>query len=127
MKNIQIRASQILRLRAIASKYHNLECVECALAIKNYLIAEGINGKHIKLYTGSATGRNGYIYDDSVTGDAISVNGRHQGISVVINEIEMVFDNHHPGGIPKMQWMANLQFYDRIYDQQEFYVIEEEF
>lgn len=46
-------------------------------------------------------GRDSYIYDDSVPGDAISMNGRHEGISILINEIEMVFDNHHPNGIPK--------------------------
>ncbi|MEO1560230.1 MAG: papain fold toxin domain-containing protein, partial [Cyanobacteria bacterium J06632_19] len=52
------------QIEIIASRYGNLECVKCAEAIKNYLILQKITGKQIKLYTGSATGRDSYIYDD---------------------------------------------------------------
>ncbi len=104
-----------------------MECVECAEAIKNYLISQKITGKHIKIDTGSSTGRNSYIYDDSVPGDAISLNGHHQGISIVINEIEIVFDNHHSNGIPKIQWLANLQFYGKIHNNKSFQITKEIF
>lgn len=44
-------------------------------------MTQGVHGKHINLYTGMGIGRNCYIYDDSVPGNAISVNGRHQDLS----------------------------------------------
>lgn len=71
-----MRDEQILRLREIASGFENFYCVECAGAIQEYLMAEGIHGKRIKLYTGSAVKPNNYIYDDSVPKEAISENGR---------------------------------------------------
>lgn len=122
-----IRAEQILQIRTIILNYKNLECNECAQAIKDYLINQGIHGKHIKLYTGAGIGRNCYIYDDSVPGDAISVNGRHQAIVISINELEIIFDNHHPEGIPKTQWMENLQFYGKIHSGSQFELTEEDF
>jgi hypothetical protein len=65
------------------------------------LISQGIHGKRIKLYNGYGRGRNSGIYDDSVPGDAISENGRHEGIAMVINSIETIFDNHHPDGLTR--------------------------
>ncbi|MBD2770596.1 hypothetical protein ICL16_00260 [Iningainema sp. BLCCT55] len=124
---IEIRLEQIQQVRAIASKYKNFECVECTIAIKDYLISQKLNGKQIKLYTGSGIGRDSYIYDDSVPSDAISINGRHQAISIYNNEVEIIFDNHHPDGIPKTQWMANLQFHGKIYYGREFQITEEYF
>lgn len=41
-------------------------------------------------------GRSSYIYDDSVLENPISLNGRHEGIAMLINEVEIIFDNHHP-------------------------------
>ncbi|MFB2923659.1 papain fold toxin domain-containing protein [Aerosakkonema funiforme] len=115
------------QIRAIASTYENLKCVECAQALKDYLLSQGIHGKHIKLYTGSAINRNRYIYDDSVPIDAISENGRYEGIAVVINATEIVFDNHHPDGLSKKEWIANLHFFDKIHNQQQFQITEELF
>lgn len=116
-----------MELSAIASNYENLKCVECALALKDYLLSQGIHGKHIKLYTGSATNRNRFIYDDSVPTEAISENGRHEGIAVIINATAIVFDNHHPNGLPKEEWLANLQFFDKIHNQQQLQTREEIF
>ncbi|MDF5727141.1 MAG: papain fold toxin domain-containing protein [Rhizonema sp. PD38] len=99
----EIRLEQIEQVRALACEYKNFECVECTFAIKEYLVSQGINGKQIKLYTGSGIGRDSYIYDDNVPGDAISINGRHQAISIYINEVETIFDNHHHNGICKTQ------------------------
>ncbi|MHC5932589.1 papain fold toxin domain-containing protein [Nostoc sp.] len=81
-----ISIEQIQQIKEIIRKYKNLECVECAQAIQDYLISQGIYGKRIKLYTGSAIGRNSYIYDENVSGDAISVNGRHQGIAIILTK-----------------------------------------
>ena len=124
---IEIRAEQLWQLREIASSFDNFYCVECAQALKDYLINQEIHGKRIKLYTGSAIKPNNYIYDDSVSREAISENGRHEGILIVINGVEMVFDNHHPNGLPRDEWMANLQFHNKIFYGRQFQITEEEF
>jgi hypothetical protein len=116
-----------LVLRAIATQYENLKCVECASAIADYLISQSIHGKRIKLYTGDGASWDSRIYDDSISGDAISVNGRHEGIVIAIDCIETVFDNHHPEGIPKNEWLANLQFHSKILFGQQFQITEESF
>lgn len=119
---------QILEIRAIASTFKNLKCVECAQAIQDYLVSQGISGKRIKLYTGTTLGRDSYIYDDSVSsGEAISVNGRHEAIAIIINQVEIVFDNHHPDGLPRNEWMANLLFCSKLYYGEDFEVTEEDF
>ena len=69
----------------------------------------------------------GYIYDDSIGGDAISENGHHQGIAIIINKVEIVFDNHHPLGVKKEEWLLNLQFYNKLFFDQEFQITEEKF
>ncbi|MEG5060556.1 papain fold toxin domain-containing protein [Microcoleus sp. A2-C5] len=124
---IEITAEQILQIKAIVDRYENFKCVECATNIKDYLISQGIHGKRIKLYTGEAIGWNGNIYDDSVPGEAISVNGRHEGIAIVINNVETVFDNHHSDGLTRDEWIANLQFHDKILNNKQFQTKEEEF
>jgi hypothetical protein len=123
----EISAKQILQIKAIVDRYENLQCVECAIKIRDYLISQGIHGKRIKLYTGYGRGRNSGIYDDSVPGDAISENGRHEGIAIVINSRETIFDNHHPDGLTRDQWMANLLFHGKIFNGLQFIVIEEDF
>ncbi len=123
----EISAEQILQIKAIVDRHENLKCVECAQAIQNYLISQGIHGKRIKLYTGYGRGRNSGIYDDSVPGEAISENGRHEGIAIVINSIETIFDNHHPDGLTRDKWMANLLFHGKIFNGLQFIVIEEDF
>ncbi len=123
----QISDEQRLEIKAIVSKYENFKCVECAQAIKDYLISQGIEGKHIKLFTGSQIGRNSLIYDDSVPNEAISENGIHEAIVIILNGVEVVFDNHHPDGLPREEWMSNLQFHDRIFRNLLFQVTESEF
>ncbi|MDJ0733198.1 MAG: papain fold toxin domain-containing protein [Nostocaceae cyanobacterium] len=123
----EINLDQLQQIQVIVSEFQNLECVECANAIKKYLLLQGISGKLIKIYTGAGTGRDSYIYDDNVPGDAISMNGRHQGISILIKNIEIVFDNHHPTGIPKSQWLENLQFYGKLYAGKNFQITESTF
>jgi hypothetical protein len=123
----EISAEQIQQVKAIIDGYKKLECVECAQEIRDYLISQGVRGKRIKLYTGEAIGWNSNIYDDSVPGEAISVNGRHEAIAIILNNVEIVFDNHHPSGLPRDEWMANLQFHDKILNNQQFESKEEKF
>jgi Papain fold toxin 2 len=69
-------------------------------------------------------GRDSYIYDDSVGGEAISANGYHVGIAIERDSQDIVFDNHHPDGIAREQWMANLLFPSRLYYGVSFQVTE---
>lgn len=81
-----------------------------------------------RLYTGSGVDRNSYIYDDSVPGgEPISTNGRHEEIAIWIEEVEMVFDNHHPNGLPQAQWMSNLLCFGKLHLGRQFQVTEEYF
>ena len=115
-------------LAEIATKYSNLQCIQCATALKNYLKSAGIKGKIIKINTGADLDfRNCFIYDDSIGGDAISETGYHEAVVVLKDGVEIVFDNHHPQGISKIEWLANFQFFGKIHLGQELKVIEEDF
>lgn len=80
----------------------------------DFLVEQGIQGKQIKLDTGSQDDRYGRIYDDSV-GQLISTTGLHEGIEVEINGQKLVFDNLHPDGIIRSDWINN--FYTPIIDE----------
>lgn len=127
MHSISLNPEQLRQIYTIASSYDNFQCVECSQAIKDYLISERISGKLIKLYTGASTGANSFIYDETFPEEAISTNGRHQGISVIINDIETVFDHHHPAGISRDKWIANLLFQGLVHFGQQFQITEIEF
>ena len=99
---ISINREQIRQIQAIFSDYENFQCLESAQAVQEYLINQGIKGKRIKIYTGTAMGWDANIYDD-LLGSAISVNGRHEGISITINGVDIVYDNLHPKGLPRNQ------------------------
>lgn len=124
MDVIEMDDEQMLEIGAIASTFENLKCVECAQAIQDYLVSQGIPGKRIKLYTGDAIEWDSLIYDDSVPGEAISLNGPHEGIAIIINGVETIFDNYHPDGLPRDEWMANLQFHSKIFYGTQFQVTE---
>ena len=120
--------SEILQgIYNIASSYKNLQCDECAYAIENYLKEQKIQGKHIDLNTPQPSARyDDYIYDDSLPPNsegisfAISENGHHEGVAVIVNGKDMVFDNHHPNGIPYEEWKKNLVFDSKIRFGAEF-------
>ncbi|MGK7874478.1 MAG: papain fold toxin domain-containing protein [Xenococcaceae cyanobacterium] len=38
---------------------------------------------------------------------AISTNGWHQAIVVEIDDLELIFDNIHPTGISRVDWIKN--------------------
>jgi hypothetical protein len=46
---------------------------------------------------------------------------------IIIDGVEMIFDNHHPEGITRNQWLANLLFYNKLYNGQQFQITEETF
>jgi Papain fold toxin 2 len=109
----------------IASSFGIFDCIPCARAIKEFLIKQGVHGKHIKLDTGSQDSLYGRIYDDSV-GELIATTGHHEAVAVEIDRIVIVFDNIHPEGIFRSVWMQNL--YSPILEVgREFQVVEEIF
>ncbi|WP_026794139.1 MULTISPECIES: papain fold toxin domain-containing protein [Planktothrix] len=115
-------------LAEIANNHPNLQCVQCALAIKKYLQLAEIKGKLIKINAQADLDyRNCFLYDDSIGGDAISETGYHEGVIIIIDGVEIVFDNHHPQGIPKIEWLANFQFFGKIHLGQELIITEEDF
>ncbi|MBD1854071.1 MULTISPECIES: papain fold toxin domain-containing protein [Leptolyngbya] len=95
--------------------------------MQTYLITQGIRGQRIELYTGKSIGQDSYIYDDSIGGDAISTNGYHTGILILIQNQEIVFDNHHPDGLERTRWLANLMFPSRLHLGQPFQIMETPF
>jgi Papain fold toxin 2 len=91
----------------IASGFGIFDCIPCARAIEEFLVEQGVQGKHIKLDTGSQDPLYGRIYDDSV-GELIATTGHHEGVVVEIEGEEIVVDNIHSEGIPRLVWMQNL-------------------
>lgn len=71
------------------------------------MVEQGVQGKQIKLDTGSQDPLYGRIYDDSV-GELIATTGHHEGVVVEIEGEEIVVDNIHPEGISRSVWMQNL-------------------
>lgn len=56
----------------------------------------------------------------------ISVNGYHEAIALQLDQEELVFDNLHPAGIPRIQWLKN--FYSPMQDLgQDFKITESTF
>lgn len=109
----------------IASGFGIFDYIPCARVIKEFLVEQGVRGKHIKLDTGSQDPLYGRIYDDSV-GELISTTGRHEGVVVELEGEEIVVDNIHPEGILRWLWMQNL--YSPILEVgREFQVTEQMF
>jgi|AGSF01.1.fsa_nt_gi hypothetical protein len=95
------------QITTIASSFKLFECEPCAQAIQEFLINSGISGKLIKLYTGREQGKYGNIYHDKLQRN-IATNGRHQGVAVELNGLELVFDNLHTQGISRQEWLNNF-------------------
>ncbi len=109
----------------IASGFGIFDCIPCARAIKEFLVEQGVQGKHIKLDTGSQDPLYGRIYDDSL-GELIATTGHHEGVVVEIEGDEIIVDNIHSKGIPRSVWMQNL--YSPILEVgREFHVTEKMF
>jgi Papain fold toxin 2 len=100
-------ASLRQRMTQIARPFQFFECVQCAQAIQDFLIAEGRSGKRIKLYTGSSKGKYGNIYHDRLKRN-IATNGGHEGVVIRIAGEEFIFDNIYPEGISRSKWLAGF-------------------
>ena len=109
-------------LTELTQELYLSECIQCAEAIKQFLIKQGISGQHIKLFTGSVEDPFSNIYHE-VLKQNISTNGRHEAIAVNINNEELIFDNLHPQGILRQDWINNL--YSPINDMDEDFQITE--
>ncbi len=84
-------------ISSIAKKYKNLECVECADNIKDYLKGIGQSGIKIDLKYGD-----GFIIHELYSStEAISTNGKHYAI--LYNN--KVYDNLFPNGIEYDKWL----------------------
>ncbi|MBD2679884.1 MULTISPECIES: papain fold toxin domain-containing protein [Nostoc] len=95
------------QLSAIASQFQVFECVPCAIVLRQFLIDRKISGKQISLFTGSTEDPFCNIYHERLQQN-ISINGRHEAIAVEIDGEELIFDNIHPEGIPRVDWINNL-------------------
>jgi len=85
-----------------ASRFRNLQCVECADALVDALKVAGYSGERILLqYRGGP----GFIISTARGGSVVSENGRHVGVRIG----ETVYDNLNPGGIPYQKWLDDLQ------------------
>lgn len=120
-------AEQSNNISRITDRFSNLECIDCARAIQNYAVENGILGTKIKLKTPKGEG-NDLIVDDSISSDeAISENGKHEGVEFInSNGEKVVFDNNHRIPVPTEQWIDNLFFRGMIYGQ-EFEINREDF
>ncbi|MEC4819252.1 MAG: papain fold toxin domain-containing protein [Scytonema sp. PMC 1069.18] len=103
MYNLELRS----QITSIASSFQIFECVQCAEAIKRFLSKQGIRGKQIKLFTGSTEDPFCNIYHE-IQDQNISTNGRHEAIALEIEGTELVFDNIHPQGVLRLDWINNL-------------------
>lgn len=95
------------QLSAIAEQFQVFECVSCAIALRQFLISQHVSGKQIKLFTGSTEDPFCNIYHERLQQN-ISINGRHEATIVEIDGQELVFDNIHPEGISRIDWINNL-------------------
>jgi hypothetical protein len=119
------RAALRQEISKIASRYEIFQCVECAQAIKAFLMQEGIAAKRVRLFTGSVEDPLCNIYHEELRRN-ISTNGRHEGISVDFEGEEIIFDNLHPQGISRDEWLSYL--YCPIQDMGgDFQIVELEF
>jgi hypothetical protein len=110
------------KITKIAKTFGIFDCIPCSIAIKQFLIQNQVQGKQIIVKTGSQDPIYGRIYDDSI-GELIATTGHHEGISVIIEGKEFVFDNLHPQGINKVNWLTNL--YSPILDEGKQFNIQE--
>lgn len=100
-------------LTQIAQAFAIFECVDCANQLREFLTAKGVPGRQIELFSGSIQDPFCNIYHDDM-GCNISINGRHVGVQVSLNDKNLVFDNLKPQGIPREEWFSS--FYCPIQD-----------
>lgn len=95
------------QIATIASLYGVFQCVECSQAIKEFLQVRNLHGKQIKLDLGRQDLPWSVIYDLR-RGQQIATNGFHIGISITVDEEEIVFDNIDYSGVTRQEWVQNF-------------------
>ncbi len=96
-----------LQIANIARRFQLFQCIQCADAIREFLVINGIRGKQIVLFTGSNEDPYGNIYHEVIQQN-ISINGIHQGIAVELSGEELIFDNINHQGVSRRAWLENL-------------------
>lgn len=113
------------QLTALAQQFQLFECIACAQTLRQFCQDHHIQGRYIILFTGSTEDPFCNIYHEQLQCN-ISINGYHAAIAVAISQEELVFDNIHPNGVPRIEWLKN--FYSPMQDLgQDFKIIESEF
>jgi hypothetical protein len=125
-----MQMNNILQIREeiakIASQYGNFRCVECCQAIQQFLLSKNIHGKLIKLDLERQDLPWSVIYDLRRQ-QQISTNGYHQGISIIIDNQEIIFDNIDYSGVTRQEWLQNLTSPTVELGMGSFKIIESEF
>jgi Papain fold toxin 2 len=101
----------------IVVRFKILECLECANAAMQWLKANGINGKIIRLKTKYSD--EDFILSDRLMrkgiNDSITINGKHYGVEVR----GRVFDNLSSEGILREDWVNDFHCLSEQFDIQE--------
>ncbi|MEB3179315.1 MAG: papain fold toxin domain-containing protein [Nostocaceae cyanobacterium] len=87
----------------IVSQFKNLECDKCAMALVDWLEANGIERKILRLRTKN---KNDFfiISERYSPSESITENGIHYGVEV----LGLVFDNLSPQGLPHDEWINDF-------------------
>ncbi len=103
---------QLDNIRQIAAKYGNFQCVPCSEEIQEYLKAEQIGGKLIKISTKINKLPFSIITNPKGSDRPVATNGFHQGIVISVETesevVDLVFDNVYPNGIPLEDWLSSF-------------------
>jgi hypothetical protein len=94
---------------AAAQGFKNFQCVECAAAVKAALVRSGFHGEVVQL-----RGRNRrafmvcFSYHEGV--ETITQTGIHVAVRIA----DTAFDNHHPGGMPYVDWLEDFDAFGGV-------------
>jgi Papain fold toxin 2 len=114
------------KIKQIADRYRVFQCVECANAIQTYLVEQKITGTRIRLDIGFRNVPWSVIYDLK-RAQQISTTGCHEGIAVLIDNEEVVFDNLDQDGVDRATWLRNFTSPTIELGRGQFSVLEEFF
>ncbi|MDZ8242159.1 MAG: papain fold toxin domain-containing protein [Nostoc sp. ChiQUE01a] len=102
----------------IVASFDILECYECANAVMQWLVENGIKGKMIRLKTRYRD--EDYILSDRLLrqgiDDSITINGKHYGVFVR----GKVFDNLSSEGMFREDWIKDFHCPSENFEIQEF-------
>jgi Papain fold toxin 2 len=101
----------------IVINFKLLTCLECATSVMQWLKANGIQGKIIRLRTKYKD--EDYILSDRLINrgiqDSITINGKHYGIEVR----GQVFDNLSTEGMSREDWLNDFHCMSEQFEVQE--------